>query len=335
MKLMERVGLFFTLFLLIGVRTVSAAPPPEGLVAQWQLNAKNFSGIGDQMTVSDAGIPAGNSPVSLSVRFRTASSYNLNNYAVAFFYGTKTTGQGIYLGVGYDANIPQNSFFVGPHGNALGTGVMVNDNNWHRATATFDGSSWKLYLDGNLKGVKNMYTNVVKTGSANIGGTGSFYWNGSLDDVYVWNRELSAAEVAAIDEGVFITGINDVYKIKTGETLTLAPQCYSSADGQVPILPVTITPVLTDGGTIRTVNFTCLSAAKTVKVVIFRDFSSLTKFPGNGQPIIPYRTHNWNYYGQDTVYFTDDLKLGGKYYALSNSNDSSLGTWDKLTLYSF
>lgn len=213
-------------------------------------------------------------------------------------------------------------FFVSPHGDALSTGIAVNDNNWHRATATFNGITWKLYLDGYLKGAKNMLTNVVKTGSAKIGGADSLYWNGNLDSIYVWNRELSEVEVEQID-------VNDVYKIKVGESLTVQSPCELGNT-----TPVIINPGPADGGTIQTISFDCEGIKKEIKVIIFRDFSKLIKFPGNGAPAIPFNSHSWNRYGQDTVYFTDELKRDGRYYALSNTNDSSLGTWDKLTLYS-
>jgi hypothetical protein len=69
---------------------------------------------------------------------------------------------------------------------------------WYHVAATYDGSSWKLYLNGNLDGQKAESGNIVSgTGSLYIGtfAPGTYHFNGTLDEVQIRNRSLSADEV--------------------------------------------------------------------------------------------------------------------------------------------
>lgn len=80
--------------------------------------------------------------------------------------------------------------------------AAVNDSQWHHIVATAGPSGSRLYIDGNP--ANSNTTPAVLTNSTNplwIGknpeATGR-EWNGEVDDVALWHRELSAAEVSAI-----------------------------------------------------------------------------------------------------------------------------------------
>ncbi len=81
----------------------------------------------------------------------------------------------------------------------------VNDGQWHHVAATYDGSKITLYVDGTLD------TSVAATGKIAqdsfplyISGNSeppsghTYYFNGLIDEVSLYNRALSAAEIAAI-----------------------------------------------------------------------------------------------------------------------------------------
>jgi hypothetical protein len=77
--------------------------------------------------------------------------------------------------------------------------ATYNDNQWHQATGSFDGSSVKIYVDGVLITTTNITTSIsYSAGGIFIGrdSGGSIYWNGSLDDARIYNYALSAQEVA-------------------------------------------------------------------------------------------------------------------------------------------
>ena len=90
-------------------------------------------------------------------------------------------------------------------GSGMATGI------WHHAVLTSSGSSWSLYVDGASKGLQatagsntgDWWGDLTFTGpSFSLGGSeydGVFYYaEGALDDVRVYDRSLTAAEVLAI-----------------------------------------------------------------------------------------------------------------------------------------
>ncbi|TET75162.1 MAG: LamG domain-containing protein [Candidatus Aminicenantes bacterium] len=85
----------------------------------------------------------------------------------------------------------------------LAGNTVLTSGVWYYAVATYDGSSWKLYLNGNLDGqTAESGTILSKTpllyiGSHNAGPTGH-YFNGMIDDVRIYNFSLSYAEQLAI-----------------------------------------------------------------------------------------------------------------------------------------
>ncbi|MDP3948566.1 MAG: LamG-like jellyroll fold domain-containing protein [bacterium] len=93
----------------------------------------------------------------------------------------------------------------------IGSTMIITDNNWHHAVATYDGTSnrsgMKLYVDGTinatgtaLAAIGSMISTTPLTFSA-AGGGGT----GMLDNVRIYNRALSAAEVKNIYQAAIYT----------------------------------------------------------------------------------------------------------------------------------
>lgn len=77
------------------------------------------------------------------------------------------------------------------------------DSNWHFIALTYDGTTAKLYADGVLKASAPKSWNLVHN-ACYIGeqvDNGSEYWNGNVDDVRIYNRALSAAEISQLAAG--------------------------------------------------------------------------------------------------------------------------------------
>ena len=70
----------------------------------------------------------------------------------------------------------------------------MNDNNWHHLCATYNGTTWNLYLDGTNDGSGSPSTNTSLS-FANISYTTTERWKGVIDEVRIYNRALSADEV--------------------------------------------------------------------------------------------------------------------------------------------
>jgi len=87
------------------------------------------------------------------------------------------------------------------------TDLVIKDNVWNHIVATWDGSIMKAYLNGILSdqtelfiGPINSTTNPLAIGynPGGNGGIGGDYLNGTIDEVSIWNRTLSAEEIRAI-----------------------------------------------------------------------------------------------------------------------------------------
>lgn len=79
----------------------------------------------------------------------------------------------------------------------------MNDGQWHHVSATFDGITHRVYVDGALEGSGNPPTNTVRNGVTQIGSwqlrgrEGDFPYDGLIDEVQFFDRELTAAEILA------------------------------------------------------------------------------------------------------------------------------------------
>ncbi len=82
---------------------------------------------------------------------------------------------------------------------ASGTGVVAaspSNNHWHHIVATQTGTTASLYVDGVLVNTATVAAIGNGSGPIYIGRYNSgYYFNGSIDDVRIYNRALSAQEV--------------------------------------------------------------------------------------------------------------------------------------------
>ena len=87
----------------------------------------------------------------------------------------------------------------GTSGNYLYGVTPVDDEQWHHVGAVYDGSTFKIYVDGELDASEESTGQIaVSTYNVYIGensqATGRF-WNGLIDDVVIFNRALTAGEI--------------------------------------------------------------------------------------------------------------------------------------------
>ena len=74
---------------------------------------------------------------------------------------------------------------------------------WTHVAATYDGTTWRIYWNGVLDNQANAGGPVATTrnlciGCVDIDGTPGQFWVGAIDDVKIYDRALSAAEVAVL-----------------------------------------------------------------------------------------------------------------------------------------
>jgi len=92
-----------------------------------------------------------------------------------------------------------------PGSNHPVAGVTPVGSGWHHAAATYDGATWKLYLDGNLEATLavgqpvqsgSIQRAALATALTSTGGTNGFF-DGVLDEVRVWSAARTQAEIQA------------------------------------------------------------------------------------------------------------------------------------------
>jgi hypothetical protein len=94
----------------------------------------------------------------------------------------------------------------GRKGCEVGNRTVASDANWHHLAGTYDGSTFRIYLDGELVGIKACAITPSNTNHPVTIGFASGKWedpdniqfDGLIDDVKIYNRVLSDCEVASL-----------------------------------------------------------------------------------------------------------------------------------------
>ena len=69
---------------------------------------------------------------------------------------------------------------------------------WYHVVAVADGSNAKIFIDGTENGVQSIRGNFTDDGNnLLIGGYSGYYFNGTIDEVKIFNRSLTAQEIRA------------------------------------------------------------------------------------------------------------------------------------------
>src|SRR3989344_8259168 len=109
------------------------------------------------------------------------------------------------------------------------SGTLLNKNNWYFVTGRYNGTHLTTYLNAEQKGIvafpetilHNRYVTTWSIGEDSQVGAEEFF-NGSIDEVAIWNRSLSAAEINNIyqrQKGAFTSiGQYDSQIFDAGET---------------------------------------------------------------------------------------------------------------------
>ena len=212
----------------VTVNNTTAGPPASGLIGYWNFDegsgsiAHDTSGGGHNGAVNGAAWTTGkintglrfngttNSVITPAIALGAAFSISTwvnpsvtpqigyvriaeTYYATGFYLGTDTTGTKYKLIVNGGAGVTGSCGYGCAEGGTITSG-------WHLVTATFDGATARLYVDNAIVGSDTFAPSTASL-PLNIGVayTGSGYgWNGTIDEVRLYNRALTAAEVNAI-----------------------------------------------------------------------------------------------------------------------------------------
>ena len=154
----------------------------------------SFNGTNQQIELSDAGFPSGNSPFTISCWFNKTASVS---YAALVSWGTASNNNANYLNLD-NANHVKAGFYSNDLENGSGTDTSAGT--WYHATVTYDGTTRRIYVNGSEE-VNDTPSSVNVT----LGGTlyigtffGTYDFNGKIANVGVWSRALSPEEINSV-----------------------------------------------------------------------------------------------------------------------------------------
>ena len=150
---------------------------------------------------------------TVSSWFKTSTNFGTEGFIVnKGGLGTDTAG----LNMNYAIWMTSSENLRGGFETASGTDNFVtspgtyNDGLWHYVSLTFDGTAVRLYVDGVQVAITSTTSSPETTNTlpvrvgANSQSANRFF-TGNIDEVRIWNRALSAQEVADAFNGIFNT----------------------------------------------------------------------------------------------------------------------------------
>ena len=226
----------------------ACTPAPAGLVSWWPggSNANDIIGNNHGTLMNGATFAAGKvgqafcfDGVKDYVSVPHNAAFNFSNaLTIEAWVKTATSGRYIltknddsfYLAIGPGSTTPNKLSFFLNHVSAgwlQGTSDLTDDQ-WHHVAGTYDGANLKVFVDGNLE------NSVARSGNIQTGTNSVFIgvrslasnFAGLLDEVSIYNRALSAAEIQAIysagSAGKCLTPVYITSVSKVGNNLNLS-----------------------------------------------------------------------------------------------------------------
>lgn len=166
----------------------------------------DFNGSTDFINVGDPDIYRGLNELTLSVWVKQSSTGP--NQAVIGHWGNTTPRDSRKFLIRIDDGDIQGFVYTTEPAQEGGTFSTTDlTDAWHHLALTWDGSTLRMYIDGAVSGTTFSGTGALNDTSQNNfyiandeGGSGTFF-NGLIDDVRIYNRALTGAEIDRLAEG--------------------------------------------------------------------------------------------------------------------------------------
>jgi hypothetical protein len=153
-------------------------------------------------------LPWGTAQFSVSLWFKRNATTN-NTYVLLGSQTTNSGNGGLFIDYGLSSAGKIGSDKVGYGGTPPGY-TWTQDTNWHHLVVTNDGTNFYVYFDnsqvasetgGQATSTPIDSGNPVSLGARNGINTADSYFDGLIDEVGVWNRALTEAEIGDLNNG--------------------------------------------------------------------------------------------------------------------------------------
>lgn len=203
----------------------TCVPPPSGVISWWSAEgnandrlgrnnavmqgdatfsagevgqAFSFDGSGDFAQIATtSSLPVGASPRTVELWFRTPVNLSSQTESGIFQYGSASNGN--MFGLVTSVNASGKLYFYGHNADLSGTTTLL-PNTWYHGAVTYNGTTVKLYVNGQLENQAAIALNtVIDSNGITIGHRpGGAFWTGQIDEPTLYDRELSDSEIDAI-----------------------------------------------------------------------------------------------------------------------------------------
>lgn len=155
-------------------------------------NAKSASFGGSNYLEMSTTLPLGNSPHTVAAWIKASPSSLIDGEYVIAGWGTSSTAKNTVL------SIRNNRLTATNYGTRVDCELPADFSSaWHHVAMTYDGNSYRLYLDGVLKGSATVLGGIaIENSPLFVGGfKGSMKYYGDIDDLMIFDTALSAEEL--------------------------------------------------------------------------------------------------------------------------------------------
>ena len=164
-----------------------------------------FDGYNSEIDANNVSALNNLTEISISFWFNWDDSTSVSNYGHIINIGTGSLNAGDYFGlaIGDDGNNFDRVLYGYFVDGSQSTGQTVTANTWHHVVFVYNGTSTKYYYDGSL-----VYTNTETALSLPSSGNhitigeyrynGSHHFKGYLDQIRIFDREITNSEVATL-----------------------------------------------------------------------------------------------------------------------------------------
>jgi len=159
----------------------------------------SFDGSNDTIQAIGS-IITGNNSRSVSLWYKTSSSSAQIPFSIGNPDDTTSNSQFAYC-LNREDNSEKAAIFGKGNDTSAFAVPNTSDGNWHHLVVTYNQSALKVYIDGNLEAEPSLPSANYTTSSGLTIGSWSDnnrYFNGSIDEVGIWNTALTSTQVSEI-----------------------------------------------------------------------------------------------------------------------------------------